>query len=162
MSLRKWLSTRTKVLTSYFKAAGQKIPHLTEEDKILALFVGAYFVDLLFDAAHYGSQEKKSFFPFFHGFEDWDGKMTLENYVYGYAINVYRMMMFRVFYQVSGREFFMNMVVIEFMDLVDYMLIYNHTWINVKGIDFEFNYIKLGLIVYLSWREFGHKRLVHY
>ncbi len=150
-----------RVLTLFSKAVDQKIHRLTREEELLILFIGAYVVDLLFDVAHYGSAEKKSFFPFFHGFEDWDGKMTLENYVYGYAINVYRIMMFRFFYLLSGREFFMNMVVIEFMDWVDYVLIYNQTWISINGIDFEFNYIKLGLIAYLSWREFGHKRLVH-
>lgn len=131
-----------------------KTLHHARKIQIVLLICGAYAADLFFDLASVGNETKMSFFPFFHGYEDWDGKMTAENYIYGYSLNLWRIMIFRAVYLMTDSDLFLGLVDVETLDLIDFILIYNHTWFTLNGFEFEFNYIKIGLVAYLIRRNF--------
>lgn len=57
-------------------------------------------------------------------------------------------------------DLFDRLFMVEVMDLTDFMMIYNKEWI--PGTYFDFNFIKIGLVIYFTWREFANRRLVHY
>lgn len=134
--------------------ADLKTLHRDRKIQIVLLICGAYAADLFFDLASIGNETKMSFFPFFHGYEDWDGKMTTENYIYGYSLNLWRMMIFRAVYLMTESDLFLGLVDVETLDLIDFILCYNSVWVIVNGFEFEFNYIKIGLVAYLIGRNF--------
>lgn len=131
---------------------GLKIRHLTTREKACLFFIIAYLVDLLFDLASIGDDTKRHFFPFFHGFEDWGGEMTLENYVYGYSLNLWRMIVFYVFYLETGKQIWNKMVIVEFADCVDYAACYNQEW----GYGIEFNHFKIIIVILLVLKHYGY------
>lgn len=123
-------------------------------DKIILLVCGAYIVDVVFDLIHWDGP-RQSFFPFFHGYGDWDGKMTLQNYVYGYCQHVFLIMIFHAVYVHTGRKYWDWLMWLEVIDVVDYALHYNHTLFVLFGHSIEYNYFKFVAVLYLTHREYG-------
>lgn len=124
------------------------------KDKIILLICVAYLVDVIFDLIHWSGQQQ-SFFPFFHGYGDWDGKMTLQNYVYGYCQHVFLIMIFHAVYVHTGRKYWDWLMWLEVIDVVDYALHYNHTLFVLFGHSIEYNYFKFVAVLYLTHREYG-------
>lgn len=131
-------------------------------DKALLLLVGAYLVDLLYTLVEWDFNTKYSFFPFFHGYSGWDGKMALGSYVYYYCQHVCLMMIFYALYLFSAWRFVLILFWVEVADLIDYMCFYHEAWFKMPGfwkfesIPFEFNYIKVLFITiyaYIEWRR---------
>jgi hypothetical protein len=132
---------------------------MNKHTKILLILAGSYLVGLLFTLVELDSQVKKSFFPFFHGicYQNgvcWDGKMSLANYVYGYAETVVKCMILLDAFYSSGMKIFRVCFVLEVIDLIDYILLYNSTWFTIGTFHFEYNYLKVGIISYFIARDF--------
>jgi hypothetical protein len=121
---------------------------------ILLLIAAAYLIDVIFDLVP-GDAERYSFFPFFHGYGQWDGKMTLQNYVYGYCQHAFLIMIFHAVYVHTGRKFWEWLMWLEVVDVIDYALHYNHTLFSLFGHSIEFNYFKFMAVLYLSHREYA-------
>lgn len=77
--------------------------------------------------------------------------MSLEWYVYLAGEKISRMAIFYAFYVGTGLVIVNRFFVIECMDLLDFMLIANKPWIQVDGFDFEFNTMKLIIIMTLAF-----------
>lgn len=125
-------------------------------NRIVLLICGAYVVDVLFDLLP-PDGDQYSFFPFFHGYGDWDGKMTLQYYVYGYCQYVFLIMMFHAVYMHTGRKFWEWLMWLEVVDMVNYATFYNHTLFTAFGHSIEFNYFKFVAVVYLTHREYAER-----
>lgn len=128
--------------------------------KIILLLVCSYFIDLIYTLVEWDFNNRYYFFPFFHGYDGWDGKMALGSYVYYYCQHVCLMMVFYAFYLLSGWRFVLVMFWVEAADLVDYMACYHEAWFKLPGfwifeeIQFEFNYVKLAIIVWAAIYEY--------
>lgn len=127
---------------------------MSRQWKILLLVCGAYMVDVLFDLVPH-SKERISFFPFFHGYDDWNGKMTLHNYVYGYCQHAFLIMILHAVYVHTGRKFWEWLMWLEVVDVIDYATHYNHTFFAIFGHGIDFNYFKFVAVLYLTHREYG-------
>jgi hypothetical protein len=111
-------------------------------------------IDLAFDLCpRFDGQY--SFFPFFHGYDGWDGQMTLQNYVYGYCQHVFLIMILHAVYLQTGRRYWDLLMWLEIVDVIDYALHYNHTIFSVLGHSVEFNFFKFMAVLYLTHREYG-------
>jgi len=121
---------------------------------ILSLIAGAYIVDLIFDLVP-GDAERYDFFPFFDGYGAWDGRMTLQNYVYGYCQHVFLIMIFHAVYIHTGRRFWEWLMWLEVIDMLFYATYYNHTLFRLFGHSIEFNYFKFVAVLYLTNREYA-------
>lgn len=129
--------------------------------KATVLLAGSYLVDLIYTLVEWDFNTRYSFFPFFHGYDGWDGKMALGSYVYYYCQHVMLMMIFYAFYLYSGWRFVFILFWVECADLVDYMACYHEAWFKIPGfwkfdtIDFEFNYVKILIIFLFVSREWA-------
>lgn len=121
---------------------------------ILSIIAGAYMVDLVFDLVP-GDANRYDFFPFFDGYGAWDGRMTLQNYVYGYCQHVFLIMIFQAVYLHTNRKFWELLMWLEFVDMIFYALCYNHTIFTIFGHSIEFNYFKFVAVLYFTHREYG-------
>src|SRR5687767_2031466 len=130
--------------------------------RAVLILVGAYLVDLIYTLVEWDFNNRYSFFPFFHGYEGWDGKMALGSYVYYYCQHVCLMMIFYAVYLISGWRFLMVLFWVELADLVDYMLIYHEGWFRIgsfwifENFKFEFNYAKVFIVsiyAYFEWKK---------
>lgn len=124
------------------------------KERVMWLVCGAFLIDLIFDLAP-DAEVKRSFFPFFHGYGNWDGRMTLQNYVYGYCQHAFLVMIFHAVYLHTGRKFWEYLMWLEIVDVIDYALHYNHTLFTLFGHSIEFNYFKFVAVVYLTHREYA-------
>jgi len=122
--------------------------------KIFLLILGAYFVDVIFDLMPRDGQQH-SFFPLFHGYGDWDGKMTTQNYVYGYCQHVFLIMIFHAVHVHTGRKFWDWLMWLEVVDVIDYGLHYNSELFKIFGHSIEFNYFKFVAVLYFTHLEYG-------
>ena len=121
---------------------------------IFFLIIGAFFVDVLFDLIP-GDGKQYSFFPFFHGYGEWGGKMTLQNYVYGYCQHVFLIMILHAVYVHTGRKFWDCLMWLEVVDVIDYATHYNGELFKLFGHSIEFNYFKFVAVLYFAHREYG-------
>ena len=112
-------------------------------------------MQLLFDLIPYPANSQKLFLLV----DGRDFGMTLEWYVYFCGEHLARMAMFYVALLITELDIFDKLFMIEVMDLADYMMIANREWIHNTG--FEFNFIKVGLVIYFTWTAFATRRLVH-
>lgn len=122
-------------------------------NKVLALVVGSYLVDVIYTMVEWDFQKTYSFFPFFHGHSGWDGRMALGSYVYFYCQHVCVMMLLWAAYLASGMRFLKYVFWVEFADLIDYALCYHEKWLTINGFDFEFSYAKILIVFALAARE---------
>lgn len=129
---------------------------MSKSAKIAVLIIGSYFLQLLFDLIPYPANPQKLFLLV----DGRDFGMTLEWYVYFCGEHLARMAIFYAGFLLTDIELADRLFMIEVMDLTDYMMIANTEWI--EGTHFEFNFIKIGLVIYFTWREFANRRLVHY
>lgn len=125
-------------------------------DKIILLVCGAYVIDVIFDIVPWGGPNR-SFFPFFHGYGEWDGKMSLQNYVYGYGQHVFLIMIFHAVYLHTGRSYWGCLMWLEVVDVIDYATHYNHTLFTLFGHGIELNYFKFVAVLYLTHREYAER-----
>lgn len=129
-----------------------------KENKIIAAIVGSYLVGFLYDIIELESETKRSFFPFFTGYNGWDGKVTLSVYVYFYCEGVSRALIMYAAYVASGFRLFALMVWLEIADLINYALFYSHTIFHIFGYSVEFNHIKFVIIFSAAiWEHHGHR-----
>lgn len=126
--------------------------------KIICLLVGAYLVDLIYTLVEWDFHRTYSFFPFFHGHSGWDGKMALGTYVYFYCQRVALMMIIWASFLASGFRFFKILFWIELLDLIDFAMCYNEQWFSIRGFSFEFNYLKIGILIYFAAREWNDQQ----
>lgn len=124
------------------------------KERVLWLICGAYVIDVIFDLVP-ANDHRYSFFPFFHGYGGWDGKMTLQNYVYGYCQHVFLIVIFHAVYVHTGRKFWESLMWLEIVDLIDYALHYNHTLFTLFRHGIDFNYFKFVAVLYLTHLEYG-------
>ena len=124
------------------------------KERVLWLICGAYVIDVIFDLVP-ANDHRYSFFPFFHGYGGWDGKMTLQNYVYGYCQHVFLIVIFHAVYVHTGRKFWESLMWLEIVDLIDYALHYNHTFFTLFRHGIDFNYFKFVAVLYLTHLEYG-------
>lgn len=127
---------------------------MSRQATIFTLICGAYMIDLLFDLAP-GQARQYAFFPFFHGYGGWDGKMTLQNYVYGYCQHAFLIAILHAVYVHTGRKFWEWLMWLEVVDVVDYATHYNHTLFVLFGHGIDFNYFKFMAVLYLAHREYA-------
>jgi hypothetical protein len=129
--------------------------------KAVLIIVCAYSVDTLYTLVEWDFTSRHSFFPFFHGYDGWDGKMALGSYVYYFCQHVYIMMLLHAFYLVSGWRFINALFWLEFADLIDYIACYHEAWFVIdlgpasvigSNFIFEFQYVKIILICLFAWR----------
>ena len=128
---------------------------------MLAPLVLSYLTELIFTIWEFDKKVEKPYYPFFDGiiYEDgskWNGWVTDCVFVYGFMETAARGLIFvsaaiASWYGVKMNIFFVC-ITLEIIDSFDYWLFYNHTWFNT-GI--EFNYIKIGVILYCSWKEYS-------
>jgi hypothetical protein len=128
---------------------------------VLLPLVLSYLVELIFTVFEFDREVKKPYFLFFDGivYQDgstWNGWVTDCNFVYGFMETAARGLIFlsahwAVVYGVRLRIFSVC-VLLEMADMLDYWLFYNAEWFNT-GI--EFNYIKIGVILFNVWREYN-------
>jgi hypothetical protein len=124
------------------------------KERVIWLICGAYVVDLIFDLSP-RSDVRYSFFHFFHGYDEWDGKMTLQAYVYGYCQHAFLIMIFYAVYLHTGRKLWEWLMWLEVVDVIDYATHYNHTLFTLLGHSIEFNYFKFIAVLYLTHREYA-------
>lgn len=124
------------------------------KERIVWLICGAYLVDVLFDLIPAGGPQY-SFFPFFHGYGDWDGKMTLQYYVYGYCQHLFLIIMLHAVYVHTGRKYWEWLMWLEVVEVVLYAAYYSHTILRIYSHGIEFNYFKFMAVLYLTHREYG-------
>lgn len=129
---------------------------MSKSAKIAYLIIGSYFLQLLFDLIPYPANPQKLFLLV----DGRDFGMTLEWYVYFCGEHLGRMAIFYAALLMTEIDLFDRLFMVEVMDLTDFMMIYNKEWI--PGTYFDFNFIKIGLVIYFTWREFANRRLVHY
>lgn len=114
--------------------------------KVLLLLVASYVVGLLFDLIPFAPASPQQLFPLF------DGRsvgMTLEYYAYFCGEHLSRMAIWYAFFLATGWQIINRLFLIEFMDIVDFMMIYNRPWFDpTQEVGFEFNHVKLCLISY--------------
>jgi hypothetical protein len=103
--------------------------------------MGSYVVDLLFDLVPAGGPQK-DFFPFFDGTERWDGKMSLDHYIYGYCGHVSTMMRIYAATMTPDPRLLTGLFWLEFIDLICYALNYNYTLFTVFGYGIEYNHFQ--------------------
>jgi len=123
-------------------------------DRIFWIICGAYVVDVIFDLSP-RSDDRYSFFPFFHGYDGWNGKMTLQAYVYGYCQHVFLIMIFHAVSLHTGRKYWESLMWLEVVDVIDYATHYNGELFKLFGHSIEFNYFKFVAVLYLTHREYG-------
>lgn len=123
-------------------------------ERIFWIICGAYVVDVVFDLSP-RSDARYSFFPFFHGYDGWNGKMTLQAYVYGYCQHVFLIMIFHAVSLHTGRKYWEWLMWLEVVDVVDYATHYNGELFKLFGHSIEFNYFKFVVVLYLTHREYG-------
>lgn len=125
-------------------------------------------VDLLFTLFEFNATEMHPWHPFYqpitfpNGFV-WDGKVSDSTFVYGFMAMLSRAMIFLAAYLAVSHRLFLRIFIIcfwvELADSVDYYLTRNGYWFKVdrflffENWEFEFNYIKLGVIFYFTSRE---------
>lgn len=111
-------------------------------------------IDVLFDVVPKEGPEL-DFFPLFDGYGNWNGKMTLHNYVYGYCQHVFLIMIFHAVYVHTGRKYWEWLMWLEVVDSIDYAIHYNHTIFHLFGHGIDFNYFKFLAVLYFTHREYG-------
>ncbi len=117
-------------------------------NKVTGLLIGAYAVSVIFSAVEWDYTNRYDFFPLFDGYAGWDGKMPLATYVYHYCQYAVIMMIVYAAWLASGYKIFQVVFWLEFLDIIDYALRYNHTWFTVYGFDVEYNHFKLITLLY--------------
>lgn len=127
---------------------------------VLLPLVLSYLVELIFTIWELDKQVMKKRFIFFDGwvYEDgsaWDGLVSDSSFVYGFMETSSRGLIFvsaaiASWYGVRMNIFFVC-ITLEIIDGFDYWLFYNHKWFDTH---IEFNYIKIALIFFYTWREF--------
>lgn len=129
--------------------------------RAIPFLLGSYIVDLIYTLVEWDFGKKYYFFPFFHGYDGWDGSMALGSYVYYYCQHVSLMMIYWGCFLFSGWKFIRVLFWVEFLDLIDYMLCYHEAWlVMIDGFQFDFNYLKLGIIFYYAYNEWKKLRLI--
>lgn len=128
---------------------------LENSHKIVAVILLAYLVGVFFDLLP-GDGPQYSFFPFYHGQQGWDGKMTLQNYVYGYCEHCFTILIFYAVYLHTGRNFWSYLMWLEVGAVVDYALTYNSTLFTVGEFEVEYNALRFPLVLYLTIYEYGN------
>ena len=112
--------------------------------------MGSYMVDVLFDLATPGGP-RKDFFPLFDGTDNWDGKMDLHYYVYGYCGHISTMMRLVSASLHPDRRLLIGLFWLEFVDSIFYALIYNYTLFTVSGFSVEYNHFQfIGAFILLK------------
>jgi hypothetical protein len=136
--------------------ASQLTRPLKVEDrhKIVAAILLAYLVGVLFDLMP-GDGPQYSFFPLYYGQLGWDGKMTLQNYVYGYCEHCFTILIFYAVYLHTGRPFWSYLMWLEVGASLDYAIIYNTTWFAIFGFEVEYNTLRFIPVLYLTINEYG-------
>jgi len=125
---------------------------MNRRNKILTLLIVSAVVDLLFTAVQWDHDTLYRFYhpAIFHGWGNWDGRMTLPSYVYHYCEHVSRLCMALAAYLASRCRVFLFYWYLEFADMIDFAIHYNHTIFMVRNYAVEFNHFKiLGLITYI-------------
>lgn len=144
---------------------------MSNHHKAILLLVGAYLVDLIYTLVEWDFNVKYSFFPFFHGYDGWDGKMALGSYVYYYCQHISLSMIFCALYLITGWRFVALLFWVELADLVDYILCYHEGWFTIgsfwifEDVKFEMNYLKVVIITlyaYIEWKRLkSHGSYLH-
>lgn len=136
---------------------------------ILTLIVLSYLVDLGFTLLEFDAEVEKKYHPFYDGitFQDgrhWNGWVTKANFVYGLLAMVSRALLFSaviltVLFRIRIVMTFVVCLILECLDMVDYWLFRNGPWFVMYKVlifdnwEFEFNYIKIGLVISFSYIE---------
>ena len=128
---------------------------MDDRNKVAILIVSSFAVSALFTLIPWDDEVRHSFFPFFHGHGSWNGQMTTENYVYGYLETIGIMILFTILYIETGRKIYKVCWVLHLIDLIDYALLYNHTWFTVLGYPVEYNHFKFVIALYFTHKEYG-------
>jgi hypothetical protein len=115
----------------------------------VALIVGSYLLQLLFDLIPFPAQPQKLFLLV----DGRDFGMTLEWYAYFCGEHLSRMSLFYAVYLYTDWELMDNLFVVELMDLIDFMMIDNKAWTVINGFELEFNYGKIALVLYFVFRH---------
>lgn len=113
--------------------------------KIIILLASSYVIGLMFDLIPFAPAAPQRLFLLF------DGRtvgMTLEYYVYFCGEHLSRMAIFYAFFLATGWALIDKLFIIEFMDLIDFQMIYNRPWLHILEYGIEFNHFKLCLISY--------------
>lgn len=127
---------------------------------VLLPLILSYLVELIFTVWELDREVKKPYYLLFDGWTysngtTWNGWVTDANFVYGFMETAARGLIFVAaaiasWYGVRMRIFFVC-ITLEIIDGFDYWIFYNHTWFNTA---IEFNYIKIGVIFFYTWKEY--------
>lgn len=129
---------------------------MSKEVRIYLLVVSSFLVGLIYDLVDLDWKTQKDFFPFFDGYNGWDGKMSLANYVYGYCGHAVMLMIWSVLIIDSGRKIYQVCFILETIDLIDYALRYNYTWFTVFDCPIEYNHFKVLSVTLCAIKYYGN------
>lgn len=122
---------------------------MSNRKKAILLISAGVLVRLIFTLCPWSEdQERLHWFPFFHGDGDWDGRMTLENYVYGYVTTSSYLCFISALWYETGIRFIKVVFLCFVVYLIDYILCYNYTWFKIWSVDIEYNHF-MGVIIIL-------------
>lgn len=129
---------------------------ISEEREKFVVTIGIFAVAVIFTLYPWTDENKYSFFPFFHGSDGWDGKMTKENWCYGACGHVAWQLGFRLMTLETGKKIYHVCFVLETIAIIDYVLRYNFTWFSIGGFDIEYNIIEFIIILYFAHKQYGN------
>ncbi len=138
---------------------------------IFGSIAASYLFGLAFTLFEFDAEVRRKLHPFydgitFQGGTKWNGYVTVANFVYGLMEMFSKLMLMiaggTAIYFGVRTMIFIPCAIIELLDMVDYWLVRNGAWFTMDRFiifnnwEFEFNYIKIGLILtfcYTEWKR---------
>jgi len=129
------------------------------KERILIAIVFSYVVELLFTLFEFDAEVDRKWHPFYNGhtFQNgkyWNGWVTNCVFVYGFMEMAARGTMFLAAHWAIRHRIMLRIFVVcatlEMLDMFDYWLFRNDPWF---GTPIEFNYIKIGVVIFYARRE---------
>jgi hypothetical protein len=144
---------------------------------VFGLIAISYLIGLLFTLVEFDTQKAVKFHPLYNGItysdgSHWNGWVSVANFVYGFMEMVARALLFLSVwvaykYRVSIKIFGV-LAIVECADMLDYWIFRNGPWFVMNKFlifdnwEFEFNYIKIGIVLIFCYSEWKRQRYTGY
>lgn len=101
------------------------------------------------------SPEREMSYPFFHGYDlpdgtHWNGVVKEDRWVYDVSEHISNILVILAFRVALAIPLLSALSMLEFCDLVDYILIYSYDWGTIRGVKIDYDKIKLILALFFS------------
>jgi hypothetical protein len=167
----------TALLRLYSVARLQTHRHLQrhKSEWVFGLIALSYLIGVFFTLFEFDAEVRVRYHPFYDGMtfqngEHWNGWVTKANFVYGFMEMFSRMLIFVAGWiawrYVVPIKIFAVCAFVEMADMVDYWLVRNGPWFTIRKFlifdnwEFEFNYIKIGIILIYCYTEWKKTRFI--